>query len=57
MQIFGKISESHVKAKEIVDSFLATSFKSGWSADIQSFLDESMVRVAEIESRRLAKST
>lgn len=53
----GAMVTAEFKAKEIVDSFLATSFKSGWSADIQSFLDESMVRVAEIESRRLAKST
>ena len=38
------------KAKEIIDAFLATEFKSGWDEEIQAFLDQSMVDIQRIES-------
>ena len=38
------------KAKEIVDAFIATEFKSGWDDEIQAFLDQSMVDIQTIES-------
>ena len=38
------------KAKEIVDAFIATEFKSGWDDEIQAFLDRSMVDIQGIES-------
>jgi len=37
------------KAREIVDAFLATGFKSGWDEEIQRFLDRSMVEINRIE--------
>jgi ribose 5-phosphate isomerase B len=41
------------KAKEIVDAFMATEFKSGWNEEIQAFLDESMLNIQRIESDEL----
>lgn len=38
------------KAKEIVDAFLTTAFKSGWNSEIQSFLDRSVTEIQRIES-------
>lgn len=38
------------KAREIVDAFLTTGFKSGWDEEIQTFLDRSMVEIQRIES-------
>ncbi len=38
------------KAKKIVDTFLATEFKSGWEEALQTFLDRSMVEIQQIES-------
>ncbi len=38
------------KAKEIVDAFLATEFKSGWDGEIQNFLEQSMKDIRQIES-------
>lgn len=38
------------KAKEIVDTFLTTEFKSGWEDELQTFLDRSMVEIQQIES-------
>lgn len=38
------------KAKEIVDAFLSTQFKSGWDEEIQAFLDRSMTDIQQIES-------
>jgi ribose 5-phosphate isomerase B len=38
------------KAKEIIDAFLATEFKSGWDDEIQAFLDQSMLDIQHIES-------
>ncbi|HSF08182.1 MAG TPA: RpiB/LacA/LacB family sugar-phosphate isomerase [Nitrospirales bacterium] len=45
----GMVTASY-KAKEIVDAFLTTEFKSGWDEEIQSFLDRSMVDIQRIES-------
>ncbi|HXV83163.1 MAG TPA: RpiB/LacA/LacB family sugar-phosphate isomerase [Candidatus Binatia bacterium] len=38
------------KAKEIIDAFLGTTFKSGWDNEIQAFLDRSMLEIERIES-------
>ena len=38
------------KAREIVDAFLGTEFKSGWDGEIQTFLERSMKDIREIES-------
>lgn len=40
------------RAKEIVDAFLTTEFKSGWGDDIQAFLDNSMIEIERIESQQ-----
>ena len=45
----GMVTASY-KAKEIVDAFLTTEFKSGWDEEIQAFLDRSMVDIQRIES-------
>ena len=37
------------KAKEIVDVFLATAFKSGWDDEIRAFLDRSVGEIQRIE--------
>ena len=42
------------KAKQIVDAFLATAFKSGWNSEIQSFLDQSVSEIQRIESQEFA---
>lgn len=44
------------KAKEIVDTFLATEFKSGWDPEIQAFLDRSLGEIHRIESQEFADS-
>lgn len=38
------------KAKEIVDAFLTTGFRSGWDGEIQAFLERSMDEIQRIES-------
>ncbi len=43
------------RAKEIVDAFLITEFKSGWDDDIQDFLDRSMVEIQQIEFQEFKK--
>lgn len=43
------------KAREIVDAFLTTGFKSGWDEEIQTFLDRSMVEIQRIESEEFSK--
>lgn len=40
------------KAKEIVDAFLETPFKSGWDDAIRSFLEQSMVDIRALEAHR-----
>jgi ribose 5-phosphate isomerase B len=45
------------KAKEIVDAFLTTGFKSGWDEEIQEFLDHSMIEIQRIESQEFKDST
>jgi len=45
----GMVTASY-KAKEIVDAFLTTEFKSGWDNEIQTFLDRSMADIQRIES-------
>lgn len=40
------------RAKEIVDAFLTTEFKSGWGDDIQAFLDNSMIEIERLESQQ-----
>lgn len=47
----GMVTATH-KAKEIVDAFLTTEFKSGWDEEIQTFLDDSMVEIQRIESEQ-----
>ena len=44
------------KAKEIVDAFLSTEFKSGWDEEIQAFLDRSMIEIQRIESQEFKSS-
>ena len=44
------------KAKEIVDAFLSTEFKSGWDEEIQAFLDHSMIEIQRIESQEFKNS-
>ena len=44
------------KAREIVDAFLATEFKSGWDRDIQTFLDQSMTRIRDIENETFGET-
>jgi ribose 5-phosphate isomerase B len=39
------------KAKEIIDAFLTTEFKSGWDEEIRAFLDRSIVEIHQIESK------
>lgn len=43
----GMVTVSY-KAKEIVDAFLTTKFRSGWDDEIQDFLDRSMVDIQRI---------
>ena len=45
----GMVTASH-KAKEIVDAFLTTNFRSGWDDEIKDFLDRSMIEIQRIES-------
>lgn len=45
----GMVTASY-KAKEIVDAFLTTEFKSGWDGEIQTFLERSMDEIQRIES-------
>jgi len=45
----GMVTASY-KAKEIVDVFLTTHFRSGWDDEIQVFLDRSMAEIQRIES-------
>lgn len=47
----GGMNTAPYKAKEIVDAFLTTEFKSGWDAEIQAFLDQSMVDIRRIEAQ------
>jgi ribose 5-phosphate isomerase B len=42
------------KAKEIVDAFLTTRFKSGWDDEIQAFLDRSVGEIQRIESEEFS---
>ena len=42
-------------AKEIVDAFLTTDFKSGWNSEIQAFLDRSVTEIQRIESQEFGK--
>jgi ribose 5-phosphate isomerase B len=44
------------KAKEIVDAFLDTEFKSGWDKEIQAFLDRSMLEIRRIEAEEFKDS-
>jgi len=49
----GKVTSSD-KAKEIVDAFLTTGFKSGWDDEIQTFLDRSVREIRRIESEEFS---
>ena len=42
------------RAKEIVDAFLATGFKSGWDNETQIFLDRSVDEIRRIESEEFS---
>ncbi len=46
----GGLITAPYKANEIVDAFLTTDFKSGWDEDIQSFLDQSMADIQQMEA-------
>ena len=45
------------KAKEIVDAFLTTGFKSGWDDEIQTFLERSVDEIRRIESEEFSDWT
>lgn len=45
------------KAREIVDAFLTTEFKSGWNDEIQAFLDRSVGEIQRIEAEEFSNVT
>ena len=45
----GGMLTAPARAREIVDAFLATEFKSGWKPDVQAFLERSMEDIRRIE--------
>lgn len=45
------------KAREIVDAFLATEFKSGWNDEIRAFLDRSVGEIQRIEAEEFSEMT
>jgi len=52
MLTLGGMFTTSFKAKEIIDAFLSTEFKSGWDMEEQKFLDKSMAEIGKMESRQ-----
>jgi ribose 5-phosphate isomerase B len=53
----GELVTAPFRAREIVDAFLDTEFKSGWDADTRSFLDRSMVDIDRLERETFGRES